>query len=202
MTIGTKTLLFGAHQFLLHPLFVAAAWWKLYGPPLDPRLWFAFFLHDVGYLGKPNLDGPEGETHPELGARIMKSLFGEKWGDLCLYHSRSIARKNGRESSLLSHADKLATSLMPRWLYLLQVKTTGEFREYLEHFRQSLELKGKYVTALNLQEDKNPPNGITYGSIDHWYWAMTKKYTQNWVEQKRSGLAQELEMFRLQANDL
>lgn len=71
MRIGTKSVLFGAHQCLLHPWFVAAAWWRLYGFPWDPRLWVAFFVHDLGYIGKPNMDGPEGETHPELGAACM-----------------------------------------------------------------------------------------------------------------------------------
>src|SRR5258708_5910867 len=75
MTIGTKSILFGAHQFLIHPWFVAAAWWKLYGFPFDPRLWVAFFVHDLGYWGKPNMDGAEGETHVELGANIMSALF-------------------------------------------------------------------------------------------------------------------------------
>lgn len=75
MKIGTKSVLFGAHQFLIHPLFVALAWWQLYGFPWDPRLWVAFFVHDLGYLGKPNMDGPEGESHPWLGARIMGRLF-------------------------------------------------------------------------------------------------------------------------------
>lgn len=72
MRIGTKSVLFGAHCFFLHPWFVALAWWKLYGFPRDPRLWVAFFVHDLGYIGKPNMDGPEGETHPEFGARVMR----------------------------------------------------------------------------------------------------------------------------------
>src|SRR3990167_10895950 len=52
LTIGTKSVLFGAHQFLIHPWFVAWAWWKLYGFPFDPRLWVAFYVHDIGCLGK------------------------------------------------------------------------------------------------------------------------------------------------------
>jgi hypothetical protein len=75
MKIGTKSVLFGAHQFLIHPWFVAAAWWKLYGFPWDPRLWVAFILHDLGYWGKPNMDGPEGETHVEWAANVMGYLF-------------------------------------------------------------------------------------------------------------------------------
>ena len=76
MKVGTKSVLFGAHCFLIHPFFVAAAWWKLYGFPWDPRCWAAFFLHDIGYLGKPNMDGIEGERHVLLGGRIMGCLFG------------------------------------------------------------------------------------------------------------------------------
>ena len=79
MTIGTKSVLFGAHQFLLHPWFVAWGWWTLYGFPFDPRLWVAFFVHDLGYIGKPNMDGPEGELHPRFGARLMALLFD--WTD-------------------------------------------------------------------------------------------------------------------------
>jgi len=64
MKIGTKSVVFGAHCFFIHPWFVFIAWWKLYGFPWDIRLWFCFFLHDLGYWGKPNIDGIEGELHP------------------------------------------------------------------------------------------------------------------------------------------
>jgi hypothetical protein len=37
---------------LVHPFFVAYAWSRLFGFPWDPRLWLAFFVHDLGYLGK------------------------------------------------------------------------------------------------------------------------------------------------------
>ena len=75
MKVGTKSVLFGAHCFFIHPLFVAAAWRKLYGFPKDWRLWLAFFVHDLGYVGKPNMDGPEGESHVELGAAIVHRCF-------------------------------------------------------------------------------------------------------------------------------
>lgn len=65
MKVGTKSLLFGAHNIFIHPFLVFIAWWRLYGFPADPRLWVAFIVHDWGYLGKPNMDGPEGETHVE-----------------------------------------------------------------------------------------------------------------------------------------
>ena len=75
MKTGTKSVLFGAHCFFLHPWFVAAAWTKLYGFPWDPRLWVAFFVHDLGYIGKAAMDDEDGETHPQFGARIMYRLF-------------------------------------------------------------------------------------------------------------------------------
>jgi hypothetical protein len=138
--VGTKSVLFGAHCFFLHPWFVAAAWTKLYGFARDPRLWVAFFVHDLGYLGKPNMDGPEGETHPELGARIMYRLFDawkndldQDWYDLCLYHSRYFCKRLGRQPSRLCFADKLSFTLTPRWLYLPMVTATGEIREYLKN---------------------------------------------------------------------
>jgi hypothetical protein len=38
-------------------------------------------VHDLGYIGKPNMDGPEGETHPVLRrSNVMSLLFGGRWG--------------------------------------------------------------------------------------------------------------------------
>jgi hypothetical protein len=131
MKLGTKSLLFGAHQFILHPLFLALAWWKLYGVPLDPRLWIAFIVHDWGYWNKADMDGAEGQSHPELGGRIMAALFGQAWGDFTRLHSRHYAKREGREPSPLCAADKLVLACTPRWLYLLCVQASGEHHEYL-----------------------------------------------------------------------
>jgi hypothetical protein len=81
MKIGTKSLLFGAHQFLLHPLQVAMGWYLLYGLPLDPRLWYAFVVHDWGYWGRSDMDGEDGEKHPIIGAGMMGFMFdrGINW---------------------------------------------------------------------------------------------------------------------------
>lgn len=198
MTIGTKSLLFGAHQFLIHPFFLAIAWSKLYGPPLDPRLWITFFIHDIGYLGKINLDGPEGKTHPELGAAIMHKIFGKKWGDLCRYHSRAIARQRRENPSLLCHADKLATILTPRPLYLLLVKSTGEVHEYLTDFHRALTRQHSNSTYECSPNDKLP-EGIVYGSIEHWYWAMSRPYTTSWIHSKKNELLPQLKAFQLEA---
>lgn len=142
MRIGTKSVLFGAHCFFIHPWFVARAWTRLYGFPLDLRLWAAFFLHDIGYIGKPNMDGAEGETHVELGAKVMHFLFDRPttyenrdglyfWHDFCLYHSRYYAKRAGKPVSRLCYADKLAFAVTPKWLYLPMVKITGELEEYM-----------------------------------------------------------------------
>lgn len=137
MRIGTKSVLYGAHCFFFHPWFVAFAWWRLYGFPFDPRLWAAFFLHDIGYWQKPNMDGPEGESHPEVGAGIMRKCFGDYWGDFCLYHSRYYSKKKGAQPSKLCFADKLSFIYTPRWLYLKMVTATGEIEEYLKNAQKA-----------------------------------------------------------------
>lgn len=156
MTVGTKSLLVGVHQFALHPLLVALAWWKLYGFPWDPRLWLCFLVHDWGYWGRPNMDGSEGKLHPLLGARIIhwllyrpglcescKRLQGRghwsrsiacygPWARFCLLHSREIARRLNTPPSRLCVADKYAVCLYPAWLYLLLAQMSGELREFQE----------------------------------------------------------------------
>jgi hypothetical protein len=77
--IGTRSVLWGAHCWFIHPWFVALAWWRLFGFPRDYRLWVAFFVHDLGYVGLPNIDGDEGEKHVEWGARLMHDLFDVRW---------------------------------------------------------------------------------------------------------------------------
>ena len=79
MKLGTKSLLFGAHCFFVHPFCVLIAWIKIYGFPFDPRIWIAILVHDWGYWGKPDMDGLLGKMHPYLGAKIM-SHYLEKSG--------------------------------------------------------------------------------------------------------------------------
>lgn len=134
MKIGTRSLLFGAHQFITHPLFLFIAWWKLFGFPDDLRLVVAFIVHDWGYWGKSDMDGDDGQTHPELGGRIMARLFGEEWGDFTRLHSRYYAKREGRQPSALCPADKLVLLVTPRWLYLPLVRLSGEVDEYCALF--------------------------------------------------------------------
>lgn len=136
MSIGTKSILFGAHAFWLHPFFVAEAWRQLYGFPWDVRLWVAFFVHDLGYWKATDLEGPEGEKHVYAGARILSWLFGDEWGEFCRRHSRCWAKKQGCKVSRLAAADKLAFVMTPWWLYLPMVSATGELTEYMTVSRQ------------------------------------------------------------------
>lgn len=153
MRVGTKSVLFGGHAFWLHPWFVAAAWTRLYGFPWDLRLWLAFFVHDLGYVGKPNMDGPEGETHPELGAKILKWFGGWPWYYFVLFHSRFYVKQyredNPRgvyfyedpidgeprhtpEPSRLCYADKVAITMIPSWLHVGLCDLSGELDEYMD----------------------------------------------------------------------
>lgn len=171
MKIGTKSVLFGAHQFAIHPWFVALAWWKLFGFPWDLRLWVAFFVHDLGYIGKPNMDGPEGEGHPFFGAKIMGALFGQRWHDFTLLHSRFLAKTIGLPVSRLCLADKLATALTPAWLYLPLVRATGEIHEYM-HVAHHME-GGKYGLE-----------GITIDRSQREWYQSIQVYLATWVAEQ------------------
>lgn len=199
MKIGTKSLLFGAHQVAIHPWFVAAAWTKLYGFPRDPRLWLAFLVHDWGYWGKRAMDDEEGERHVELGARIMAWLFDPHkmtanwshvivntdpehkwlagtWGQLCLFHSRFYAKKYQQPFSRLCVADKLAIALTPAWLYLPMARATGEIAEYME--------LAKMRTAMG--EPKYASIRLDLSTERRWY-AEVQEYLRRWVAEHKDG---------------
>ena len=136
MTVGTKSVLAGAHCMLIHPFFTAWGWKRLFGFPFDPRIWFACFLHDVGYLNRSDMDGPSGEEHVILGARIMGWLFGPVWADECYRHSRYWSQRMGLPISRLCLADKLAFAITPAWLYIPMARWTGELAEYMERSKE------------------------------------------------------------------
>lgn len=190
MKIGTRSVLFGAHQFILHPFFVALAWTRLYGFPLDLRLWVAFFVHDLGYWGKPNMDGPEGETHVEFGARIMARLFGPDWGRFCRYHSRFYAKRDGVMHSRLCIADKLAVAIEPRWLYLPRVILTGEINEYMVNAGG---MPGsKYTGEPYSQKYRNMSEVARDHSLSLWekrrFWfSRMTDYLKSWVNEHKDG---------------
>lgn len=128
--IGTRSLIYGSHQFFLHPLFVMYAWIELYRWTLDPRIWMAAIVHDWGYWGCKTIDGGDGKYHPTLGGWIMLHLFGTEWAKFTMYHSREYAQMNFAMPSPLAAADKLAPALMPPALYLFLIRLSGEIEEY------------------------------------------------------------------------
>lgn len=152
MQVGTKSVLFGVHQFLWHPITVGLAWRKFHGSWPAWWQWIAIFCHDIGYWGKPNMDGREGQSHPYAGARLAKRIVkqigfwlvensfdgDEKLRylcgitfDLCLYHSSAYAKSNGQKTSELYWPDKLSIFYDPQWFYLLRARLSGEAWEYL-----------------------------------------------------------------------
>lgn len=141
MKVGTRSVLFGVHQFVIHPLLVLYAWLIIYRsfPKLAELL--AILSHDLGYLGMPNMDGKEGSSHPELAAKFWRGRFGEfgnKVAVIILGHSRFHAAANGLPLSRLFKPDKLATALYPIWLYLILANLSGEIKEYMKHYNKGL----------------------------------------------------------------
>jgi len=129
MRMGTKSLLYGAHCFFLHPFFVWAAWIKLYGWSWDLRLWLCFFVHDLGYWGRAHMDDEDGERHVFFGAQLMR-VFGKGWYEFCIRHSRFWCKRLDKHISRLCIADKYSVCLIPASLYVAMVRATGEIREY------------------------------------------------------------------------
>lgn len=132
MRTGTKSLLFGVHQFVWYPVTVWLAWVWLYRRLSTWRECICIVVHDWGYWGYwgcEAMDDEHGERHPELGAGIV-AVFGREYDDLVLLHSRHLARTLGREPFVLCWADKLSIALEPWWLYLPRAWASGELREY------------------------------------------------------------------------
>jgi hypothetical protein len=182
--IGTRSVLYGVHAFWLHPFLITIGWWRLYGFPWDPRLWVAFFVHDLGYWGKPNMDGPEGESHPELGAAIMRRWFGEEWGDFCLCHSRCYAKRINKPVSRLCHADKYVIILEPTWLYLPRTMATGEVWEFIEVARKRADVIHGPSDPLNAAERAD----FASGEPRRWHRSV-KSYMRRWLTEHKDGAA-------------
>jgi len=133
MKIGTKSVLFGVHQFIWHPITVLLAWIDLYGFPKPWEL-FCILIHDLGYIGKKEMDGPEGDTHPELGALIAGKIFGERARLECLGHSRSYCLEKQLPISRLCWADKWSPMFDPTHFYWFRGTLSGEIGEYRKSF--------------------------------------------------------------------
>lgn len=143
---GTRSVLFGVHQFLWHPFTVWRAWRYLYGRNPDWVESICILCHDLGYWGKRNMDGPEGISHPEGGATIARwfvyhiarltrnpdpEAMARFAFELALYHSTFYAQQENQKVSALYLPDKVCVLFDPRWLYLLRGQLSGEVYEYL-----------------------------------------------------------------------
>jgi hypothetical protein len=150
LPVGPRSVIFGAHQFVIHPIFLEVAWRKLYKLRPTWRQRVAFAVHDLGYLFQwcHDMDGEEGKRHPRWGAHLMHRLFDRDklivlhgrieqsyyWHNFAAGHSRHYAELVDIDYSPLMRADKLATHLYPRWLYAFLMKLSGEWREYKDYW--------------------------------------------------------------------
>jgi len=153
MNIGTRSLLFGAHQFLWHPLTVALAYRRLFRRWPDAVGCLCILLHDAGYWGCPNIDGKEGKLHPLRGAqlagkivyrlrrlfcgrqesRLSSALLASEAAERCLLHSGSLAQEAGMAPSDICWADKYVVCLEPEWFYLFRTWLSGESKEFVQN---------------------------------------------------------------------
>ena len=142
MNVGTKSLLFGIHQFIWHPVTVVLAWQAIY--KRWPAWWelVAIVLHDVGYWGCSDMDGPSGRPHPLKGAALTRKVVLFLSGNyglardahaLALGHSRFYAAEAGIPLSKLFIADKMSVLFEPSWFYLLRAQLSRELPEYMEN---------------------------------------------------------------------
>ena len=140
MKIGTKSLLFGVHQFLWHPICVGRAWRLLYQRWPNRVEWLAIFLHDVGYWGCSDMDGKCGRNHPKRGARLLYAfvkwwtkdeLLAYSWWLMVVGHSKTYSAICRAPLSPLYYADKVAALMEPAWLYMLRAWMTGEDKEFI-----------------------------------------------------------------------
>jgi hypothetical protein len=165
MKIGTKSLLFGGHQFILHPAFVFVAWIRLYKSLPNWKETICIVIHDWGYWGKPNMDGAEGEQHPIWAGAWAEKHLGPQYLELCRYHSRFLARQHDCEVSKLCLADKYGVALMPIWLWVLLCMATGEINEYMSDAKYEI----------------NKPARARYSSPQEWFKSY-KKICQKWID--------------------
>jgi hypothetical protein len=177
MRVGTKSVLFGAHAFFLHPLAVLLGYVCVYGVPRDPRLLLGILVHDVGYWGMDSVEGEDSDNHVELGGRIMDRLCGRQWGDFVRRHSRSWCERHRESYSRLCVADKLAFVITPAWLYLPMAGASGELGEYMA-VADGREAGGKFTEAERRLLQSGDPKLWLKG---------LKSYTRRWVEAHRNG---------------
>jgi len=132
MKLGTKSLLFGIHNIVIHPIVVCIAWHRIFNKHPNWKELVCIIIHDWGYWGCATMDGDDGNLHPCWAAGVVRKWWGPRYWELCLYHSRHIAHQDYVTPSKLCYADKLSFCIMPWWLYVMLGLLTGEIYEYRE----------------------------------------------------------------------
>ena len=176
MRLGTKSLLFGAHQFVIHPLFVFVTWSKFYPtdlkgkPGLLGRI-VASIIHDWGYWRCKTMDGPCGDQHSIWGANAMYRLTGSHWWyEELLCHSRFFSKRMGRIPSNLCWVDKLATANYPSWLWATLAWLSGEGYEYLENPMYEIHVPGETRTWVSLWKFHQRLRAWTRATLTDYGW--------------------------------
>ncbi len=167
MKQGTKSILFGCHQFIWHPLFVIIGW-TLYHNRF-PKFWelICIIVHDWGIWGINYLDDPKNKLdHPRFGANIAEKYLGKKAWQLIGGHSLEFINSFNKflastsplacedktlpwlKISDLFYADKYSWLLIPNFILSWQY--------YIEKFRLSENnkiVRDMAITCLHNKKD-------------------------------------------------
>ena len=124
MTEGTRSYIFGCHNFLIHPFFVFMAWRLEY--QAFPKWWelICILLHDIGVCGRQYLSDDKAKIgHWERGAQLASDLVerltrdmskGNLAYNICAGHTH----ESGFPLSKLYRADKRSWIVAPTlWLW-------------------------------------------------------------------------------------
>lgn len=168
MTEGTKSMLFGCHQIIIHPLIVLVAWYRLYRRWPKPWQLVCILIHDIGHWGKDYLTYFEHKRdHWRAGAELARRLFGDEAYWFCRWHSKT-SNGNSWQPNDLFYADKYSWLCAPRWWLKLndRVERFGDDRsldDWLAMVRENWDAgcpKGSHQLYLDLKErkDEHMPN--------------------------------------------
>ncbi len=130
MRRGLKSLLWGAHNFFLHPLTVYLSWVWLYHSLPTWREAICILIHDWGYWECETMDGKDGAAHPNWAANLVGHWNWREEHSLILLHSRHLAKDLNMDPSRLYYADKLSFALIPACIYVPMARMSGELQEY------------------------------------------------------------------------
>jgi hypothetical protein len=112
------------------------------------------------------MDGPEGEEHPMWAAEFAHNHLGDYYKDLCLYHSRFLAKHFSHKVSKLCLPDKVGVGMMPVCLWVTLGKISGEVYEYMKQDKYEINHLG--------------PNGTSFRT-PAMFFRDYKKITKRWL---------------------